>query len=157
MATDQVRKLVTKNCNKRENHTFCVVDKKYYVVGEQDLWLPHSKIPGIWVLTSSLELVVKIVTDNKLHIIALEKMTCTQSVQRLFSAKYIYSQTIHKNLVSKVCYSSHLQRSFGSAGNSGYFDVMVVGGGIMGSSTAHWLTKARFKSICGMRPTRWPH
>ena len=74
-------------------------------------------------------------------------MTCNHSVQRLFSVKYIYSQTIHKKLGSKVCYSSHLQRSFGSAGNSGYFDVLVVGGGIMGSSTAHWLTKARFKSI----------
>ena len=74
-------------------------------------------------------------------------MTCNGSVQRLFSAKYIYSQTIHKKLISKVCYSSHLQRSFGSVGNSGYFDVLVVGGGIMGSSTAHWLTKARFRSI----------
>ena len=71
----------------------------------------------------------------------------TRSIQRLFSSQYNYSQAAQKNPVNRVYYSSNLKRNFGSGGNSAYFDVLVVGGGIMGSSTAHWLTKARFKSI----------
>ena len=43
-----------------------------------------------------------------------------------FLAKYNYYQTVQKNPVNRVFYSSHLQRTFGSGCNSGYYDVLVA-------------------------------
>ena len=111
-------------------------------MGEQDLQETPTYLEVSFECYSQVKIVVKVTIHKLVSVNTSEKMTCNRSIQRLFSAKYNHSQTFHKILVNKV-HCSHPQRSFGSASNSGYFDVLVVGGGIMGSSTAHWLTKAK--------------